>query len=102
MRSNGWIRWIAVTATAAFVWTLVVGALPVLHERLHADQSHADHSCAVTFLRSGSYHHAAAPTLAPSAASTGEFARIVILSPCWVPSLFFAAAIFEHGPPAVS
>jgi hypothetical protein len=102
MRSNTLIRSVAIAATLAFIWTLALSVSPRLHERIHANQSHADHSCAVTFLRSGSCHHAAAPILGVNPDSGEHFVGRVVLNPPWVRSPFLTAAIFEHAPPVHS
>ena len=86
---------------AAFLWTLALGVAPGLHERIHADQQ-PDHSCAVTFVRTGSCHHAPTTALDSFANVAVQFATVPELTPCWVPSPFLTAAIFEHAPPSYS
>jgi len=55
---------IAVLASAAFFWTLVLSVSPQLHERIHPDANRAHHSCAVTMVASGNYNHSpSAPLL---------------------------------------
>ena len=95
-------RWFATFAAAAFVWTLALSASPELHQRIHADQSRAGHSCAVTAVRSGSYHHTGAPPIIRVLAPASQFAIVPELRHCWVPSPFLSAAIFEHAPPVLS
>jgi hypothetical protein len=82
----------------AFAWTLVLSVSPQLHERIHRDANRIEHSCAVTFVASGTYEHSAPPLpIAPVAATT--FARVADLNPTWVLSAFLGASIFEHAPP---
>jgi len=95
-------RCVAILASAAFLWTLTLGVAPGLHERIHADQDSADHSCAVTFVRSGTFHHASAPALQLTDKTVAEFATVPYLVSCWVPSPFLSGAIFEHAPPSYS
>ena len=103
MRRNAFIRWVAVAAaTAAFVWTMALSVSPGLHERVHAGQRSADHTCAVTFLRTGSCHHTAAPSFSAGADVIQVFADRVELDSHWVPSPFLTAAVFEHAPPSWS
>jgi hypothetical protein len=92
-------RWVAVLAAVAFVWTIALSVSPRLHERVHADQSRADHSCAVTFVRSGSCHHSAVPAVTNIADRAGEFGNLPELHSYWVRSPFLSASVFEHGPP---
>jgi hypothetical protein len=102
MNQGALSRCVAVLATAAFVWTIALGVSPRLHERIHGDQTRADHSCAVTFVRAGGVHHATVPLLVEAAHPVTEFATIPNLTPCWVASPFLSAAIFEHAPPFYS
>jgi hypothetical protein len=102
MRQNALRRWLAGVVGVAFVWTVALTVTPRLHHRVHAGENGAGHSCAVTFLRSGSYHHAAAPTFSGAADHAEEFAMLHELTPCWVCSPFLGAAIFEHAPPSRS
>jgi hypothetical protein len=102
MGQNAYRRWVAGLAVVAFAWTLALSVAPVLHARIHAGESQSDHNCAVTFVRSGSYHHS--PTTMSDHLGTfvTRFAFVTELHPCWVPSPFLAAAIFEHAPPFFS
>ena len=102
MRQRALSRGFAALATAAFVWTLILSVSPDLHGQIHADQNRADHSCAVTFVQSGSFHHA--PVASPGIAnnSVADFATIPQLTPHWVPCPFLTASVFEHGPPFIS
>jgi len=102
MRANGWFRCVAISATAAFLWTIAVSASPGLHQRIHGDQHRVDHSCAATFVRSGSYHHAAVPTLSRVGQLTEAFGPLLELTSHWVASPFLCSAVFEHAPPHLS
>lgn len=102
MRVSTSFRWVAGATTAAFVWTMALSALPALHERIHANQGRTDHSCAVTFMRSGNCHHSTAPTVTGVADATQKFAAVPELSTRWIAALFLGAAIFEHAPPSFS
>jgi hypothetical protein len=95
-------RCVAVFAAAAFLWTIALSVAPELHQRIHADQRGADHSCAVTFVGSGSYLHSATPPLTARSGFTMEFGAPPELVSCWVPSPFLSGAVFEHAPPFLS
>jgi len=100
MRQSAMSRCVAVLVTAAFAWTIALSASPGLHERIHPGENRADHSCAVTVLRSGSFLHSSVPSLNLGGDFVAEFATIVELSPYWVPSQFLIASVFEHAPQA--
>ena len=102
MKANGWFRGVAFVATTAFLWTIVVSVSPGLHQRIHADQNRGDHTCAVTFVRAGSYDYPVAPALGSVVNLHQEFAQLPELKPAWVPSPFLNAAVFEHAPPSCS
>ncbi len=92
---------VAACASMAFAWTLALSVSPQFHERIHPDANRVEHTCAVTFVASGTYEHSAPLLLiAPVAANT--FARIADLNPAWVLSAFLGASIFEHAPPVNS
>jgi hypothetical protein len=91
-------RFIAALLSAAFLWALALSVSPRLHERLHADANRVDHTCAVTFVSSGSYDHSIAPPPIPAPAPV-EFSNVATLHSHWVPSFFLSARIFEHAPP---
>ena len=83
----------------AFAWALVLSVSPQLHERIHPDANRVEHSCAVTFVASGTYEHSAPPPVIPQTVAI-TFARVADLNPTWVLSAFLGASIFEHAPPA--
>ena len=92
---------VAVVASAAFLWTLALTVSPQLHERIHRDANRIDHSCAVTFIASGKFNHSASPQLVSAPAVIDQFCSIPALTPQWVESPFLGASIFEHAPPAL-
>lgn len=95
-------NFIAAVVSAAFLWTLALSASPQLHERVHPDANSAEHTCAVTFIASGSYDHSAHAPLVAAPVPTVPFSKIPALTPQWVQSPFLGASIFEHAPPALA
>jgi len=93
---------VAVVASAAFLWTLVLSVSPQLHERIHRDANRVDHSCAVTFIASGKFNHSASPQLVSAPVVADQFCSIPALTPQWVESPFLSASIFEHAPPTLA
>lgn len=92
----------AITAAACvglFLFTLVLSALPQLHERIH--QTTSNHECAVTLLTSGNCQHApnATISLAPPAPPTA-FAHT--LASFRFVSAHLEFSLLEHAPPANS
>ena len=99
---NNGRTFIATCVFAAFVWTLALSVSPQLHQRVHADASRAEHSCAVTAIASGSYEDAPQPPLVSALQPTVEFSKTGELNSVWVQPLFLCAHIFAHAPPAHS
>lgn len=95
-------NFIAAVAFAAFLWALALSAAPQLHEGLHPDANTPDHTCAVTFIVSGSYDYSAYTPLITAPVPTIQFSKIPALSSQWVQSPFLRASIFEHAPPSNS
>lgn len=93
---------IAAFVSAAFLWTLALSVSPQLHERVHPDANRIEHTCAVTFVASGSYDHVVPVPIISAPSTAAEFSQIPALNPIWVPSPFLSASIFEHAPPAHS
>ena len=93
---------VAAFASAAFIWTLALSVSPQLHERIHPDANRVDHSCAVTFVASGSFNHSIQPPLITEPPVRFEFQKLSALNPISVESPFLLARIFEHAPPADS
>jgi len=92
-------RFVAAVVSVAFLWTLALAVAPHLHERIHADANQVEHSCAVTFIASGNYHHSVSAPPAASSIAAIEFSVSVISTDPWVQSLFLGAHVFEHAPP---
>ena len=92
----------AVFVAAAFLWALVLGVSPQLHERIHPDANRADHACAVTFIASGTYNYSPSAPLLSVPALVDRVSPIPALTPQWVESAFLLARIFEHAPPALA
>jgi hypothetical protein len=90
---------LAAFVSAAFLWALALSASPQLHARVHPDASQSEHSCAATFVASGSYNHSAHAPLVSAPVPVVQFATIPTLTPQWVESPFLSASIFEHAPP---
>jgi hypothetical protein len=93
---------VAAFLSAVFLWTLALSVSPQLHEEIHADANRVEHSCAVTFVASGSYDHVVQLSPISSPAEPVQFAKIPTLSSLWVQSPFLGASVFEHAPPTVS
>jgi hypothetical protein len=91
---------VATCVFAAFIWALALSVSPQLHQRVHADASRAEHSCAVTAIASGAYEHAGPPPLVSGPLPAVQFSEIAALTSQWVESLFLKAHIFANAPPA--
>lgn len=89
---------VSVLLGLAFAWTLALSVAPQLHERIHPDANRVEHSCAVTFVASGTYEHSAPPPVLPQPVAT-TVSRVAVLNPTWILSAFLSASIFEHAPP---
>jgi hypothetical protein len=90
---------VAVVASAAFLWALTLSASPQLHERVHKDANRVEHTCAVTFVASGSVDCSPIVLLIGAPVPLNDF-KVPELSPRWVWPIFLVAAVFEHAPPA--
>jgi hypothetical protein len=91
---------VATFVSIAFLWTLALSVSPQLHERIHSDANKGEHTCAVTFVSSGSYNHVAHTPLVSAPVPAVQFSNIPALTPAWVQSPFLSASVFEHAPPA--
>jgi len=91
---------VAILASAAFFWTLILSVSPQLHERIHPDAHQIGHTCAATFVASGSYDHSPAGALLIRAPVPISEFKVPELSPRWVWPVFLVASVFEHAPPA--
>jgi len=88
--------------SAAFLWALALSVSPQLHERIHPDANHIEHSCAVTLVSSGNYNHSVPAPLASAPTSSAQVSEIPALISTWVRSPFLGASIFEHAPPVLA
>jgi len=102
MKPGPLARWVAILAAGAFLWTVTLSVSPSLHQRIHAGQSSADHSCAVTFVGAGNYLHPTTTGLNDVEQTSATFTTVPELNPRWVPSPFLCGAVFEHAPPSFS
>lgn len=96
-------RSIAIMAAAfvsLFLFTLVLSALPQLHERIHSSSRAANHECAVTLLMSGTYQHTVSDTIAIAPPPATAFAHVSFRFQLVSPRLEFS--LLEHAPPALS
>lgn len=92
---------IAAGCLGAFLFAVVLSAIPQLHEQIHAKTGAPNHECAVTLVASGNYQHA--PTISisvappmPPAAFAHAFANFQFVS------AHLAFSLLEHAPPALS
>ena len=81
---------------------LVLSASPQLHARVHAEANQIGHTCAVTFVTSGSYTQCAPFAVVIALVPASEFSEIRVLNSVWVQPLFLNAHIFAHAPPEYS
>jgi hypothetical protein len=84
----------------AFLFTLVLGATPQLHERIHQPTG-ASHECAVTLLASGNCVHTPsnAITITPPSLQAG---RRFSQPGFQLLSSRLEFSLLEHAPPAIS
>jgi hypothetical protein len=94
--------WVAVFVSAAFLWMLVLSASPRLHARVHSDANRIEHTCAATFVTSGSYNYSGHAPLLAALVPAARFSKIPALRRFWVQPLFLGARIFEHAPPELA
>jgi hypothetical protein len=97
-------RSIAILAAAffgLFLFTLVVCALPQLHERVHASGSAANHECAVTLLTSGNYQHTPQATISLAPPAPPKF-FIPLQASFSLVSAHLEFSLLEHAPPVNS
>jgi hypothetical protein len=90
---------ISAVAGLAFTWTLVLSVAPGLHERIHSDANRIEHTCAVTFVASGTCDHVTQPPLIAGPSVAAQFAELPTRIPHWIESPFLLASVFEHAPP---
>jgi hypothetical protein len=82
-----------------FLFTLVLSAIPQLHERIHSSNG-SNHECAVTLLASGNYQHTVSDTIAIAPPPATAFAHVSFRFQLVSPRLEFS--LLEHAPPALS
>jgi hypothetical protein len=84
-----------------FLFTLVLCALPELHERIHQTGSSVNHECAVTLLASGNYQHT---PLVPVSVAPPAPPRTFVPTPAsfQLVSAHLEFSLLEHAPPANS
>src|SRR6266567_3339119 len=63
--------------------------------RIRVNANRIDHSCAITFIASGSYNYSPAAPLVSVPALVDQFSPVPALTPHWVESPFLVASIFE-------
>src|SRR5438876_7502617 len=103
MKSSTTVRpSVAIFASAAFLWMLVLGVSPQLHSRVHSDANRVEHTCAVTLTTSGNYTHSPQALVIGVPVAFSEFSGIPALNLVWVQPLLFGVHIFAHAPPAYS
>ncbi|MEY2561291.1 MAG: hypothetical protein QOG51_1706 [Verrucomicrobiota bacterium] len=83
-----------------FLFTLVLSAIPQLHERIHSSSGATNHECAVTLLTSGNYQHSGSDTIAIAPPPATAFAHVFSRFELVRPRLEFS--LLEHAPPAIS
>src|SRR5438874_10534730 len=77
---------VAVFVCAAFLWMLALSASPCLHGRVHSDANRNEHTCAVTFVTSGSYNSSGHVPLVSAPVPAARFSKIPALRGalhCW-------------------
>lgn len=72
---------------------------PDLHEHLHHDSDHGDHSCLVTMMSAGGCDSSVVVPQLPQPPSQIE-TLVVLMHSEWVQPLFLDGGVLEHGPPA--
>lgn len=100
-RNNRSIAILAAAFFGLFLFTLVLSAIPQLHERIHASSGRANHECAVTLLTSGNYQHTplAAISVAPPAPPK---LFVPVQASFSLVSAHLEFSLLEHAPPANS
>ena len=92
---------VAAGCVGAFLFAVVLSAIPQLHEQIHATTGSPNHECAVTLLASGQYQHTPAVTISlapPTPPATFAHA----LADFQLVRAHLEFSLLEHAPPAVS
>ena len=90
---------------AACACALALAGSPQLHECFHHGGARASHSCAITLRAAGKCIIAIETRARPLVGRTPTvvlLAKLPILSPVWVRTLFLEGSRCEHGPPVLS
>ncbi len=99
---SGWFR--SVLAVAVALCVLAAGLLaasPELHEHVHHDAGHADHSCLVTAMAAGSFDSVSVtPLLVVLCLALAGTAALMRAQ--WVRPQFLEGSVLEHGPPVAA
>ncbi|MEN3370173.1 MAG: hypothetical protein V7609_2316 [Verrucomicrobiota bacterium] len=98
---GGSIAIMAAGFVSLFLFTLVLSAVPQLHERIHPSSGATNHECAVTLLTSGNYQHTVSDTIA-LAPPTPPKAFVHISARLQLVSARLEFSLLEHAPPALS
>jgi hypothetical protein len=92
---------VAAGCIGAFLFAVVLSAIPQLHEEIHATTGASNHECAVTLLTSGNYQHT--PTVPISLAPPAPPAPFVhTFTNFQLVSAHLEFSLLEHAPPAIS
>src|SRR2546423_4517933 len=100
-KRNAFRAIVAAGCIGAFLFAVVLSAIPQLHEQIHATTGSPNHECAITLLTSGNYQHT--PTAPISLAPPAPPATFVHpLASFQLVSAHLEFSLLEHAPPAVS
>jgi len=84
-----------------FLFTLVLSAIPQLHERIHQTSSSVNHECAVTLLASGNCQYTPVTTISLAPPARPEAVTHISRSFRLV-TAHLEFSLLEHAPPAIS
>ena len=82
-----------------FLFSLMLSALPQLHERIH--QTSSNHECAITLLTSGNYQHTPLTVISLAPPTSPKIFVHAVASFALV-SAHLEFSLLEHAPPAIS
>ena len=86
---------------AGLLLALALAAFPALHERLHQDADHHEHTCLVTILQLGGFDDA--PVVAMAVETMAEtIATAPVREVENAESFFLSCRVLEHAPPFIS
>jgi hypothetical protein len=95
----GWFR--SALAGVVGLCVLMAGlmaASPELHEHLHHDAGHADHTCLATMIADGGCESVSIAPLLVAACITWT-GTVVLMRSQWVRPLFIEGGLLVHAPP---